>query len=587
MTPLQFNINFYTIFLLIAGFITIAISIIILLKQKAAVWLFGVVMLLISIWSIAYGLELAQLNLSAMYIFIQFEYVGISFLPAFWIIFVIKYTNNNQWLSYKYIILLFLIPVITLGLVITNRWHHLYYDFLSVVQSGDLYLLAIEAGPWYNVHVIYFYLCMLGSTYLLFRYMQQGTKKYQIQNIILFVAALIPWVSNMLYLTGLRLHSHIDITPFAFLFTAFLISYGLFRYQLFNLIPIAREIVMQHMQEGMLILDENNRIIDYNTRVKTMLSYYDNLLGMNMAEIFQKDEHVLFALQKDVKKIELEWEERIYEVNINYITTPYKRVTGKSLLFRDITQLKDDCDKMQEQSLRLHRLNTLKDKLLSVISHDIRGPIANLKQLVNMLNKNILNEQEFKNLLPGMTSSLTETSILLDNLLFWSRNQINGFEVHFENVKIHTLIKNNTELFKQQAQDKDIRILNQVSEKILVPGDRDLIDLVLRNLISNALKFSDQGGNIEISIEEDEKMLIIMVSDKGIGMNAKIQQRILNNENFSNPGTKNEKGAGIGLHLSKEFLEKIGGSLSLQSEEGKGTTFYVHLQKNNKEVSDI
>lgn len=587
MTPLQFNINFYTIFLLIAGFITIAISIIILLKQKAAVWLFGVVMLLISIWSIAYGLELAQLNLSAMYIFIQFEYVGISFLPAFWIIFVIKYTNNNQWLSYKYIILLFLIPVITLGLVITNRWHHLYYDFLSVVQSGDLYLLAIEAGPWYNVHVIYFYLCMLGSTYLLFRYMQQGTKKYQIQNIILFVAALIPWVSNMLYLTGLRLHSHIDITPFAFLFTAFLISYGLFRYQLFNLIPIAREIVMQHMQEGMLILDENNRIIDYNTRVKTMLSYYDNLLGMNMAEIFQKDEHVLFALQKDVEKIELEWEERIYEVNINYITTPYKRVTGKSLLFRDITQLKDDCDKMQEQSLRLHRLNTLKDKLLSVISHDIRGPIANLKQLVNMLNKNILNEQEFKNLLPGMTSSLTETSILLDNLLFWSRNQINGFEVHFENVKIHTLIKNNTELFKQQAQDKDIRILNQVSEKILVPGDRDLIDLVLRNLISNALKFSDQGGNIEISIEEDEKMLIIMVSDKGIGMNAKIQQRILNNENFSNPGTKNEKGAGIGLHLSKEFLEKIGGSLSLQSEEGKGTTFYVHLQKNNKEVSDI
>lgn len=587
MTPLQFNINFYTIFLLIAGFITIAISIIILLKQKAAVWLFGVVMLLISIWSIAYGLELAQLNLSAMYIFIQFEYVGISFLPAFWIIFVIKYTNNNQWLSYKYTILLFLIPVITLGLVITNRWHHLYYDFLSVVQSGDLYLLAIEAGPWYNVHVIYFYLCMLGSTYLLFRYMQQGTKKYQIQNIILFVAALIPWVSNMLYLTGLRLHSHIDITPFAFLFTAFLISYGLFRYQLFNLIPIAREIVMQHMQEGMLILDENNRIIDYNTRVKTMLSYYDNLLGMNMAEIFQKDEHVLFALQKDVEKIELEWEERIYEVNINYITTPYKRVTGKSLLFRDITQLKDDCDKMQEQSLRLHRLNTLKDKLLSVISHDIRGPIANLKQLVNMLNKNILNEQEFKNLLPGMTSSLTETSILLDNLLFWSRNQINGFEVHFENVKIHTLIKNNTELFKQQAQDKDIRILNQVSEKILVPGDRDLIDLVLRNLISNALKFSDQGGNIEISIEEDEKMLIIMVSDKGIGMNAKIQQRILNNENFSNPGTKNEKGAGIGLHLSKEFLEKIGGSLSLQSEEGKGTTFYVHLQKNNKEVSDI
>jgi len=587
MTPLQFNINFYTIFLLIAGFITIAISIIILLKQKAAVWLFGVVMLLISIWSIAYGLELAQLNLSAMYIFIQFEYVGISFLPAFWIIFVIKYTNNNQWLSYKYIILLFLIPVITLGLVITNRWHHLYYDFLSVVQSGDLYLLAIEAGPWYNVHVIYFYLCMLGSTYLLFRYMQQGTKKYQIQNIILFVAALIPWVSNMLYLTGLRLHSHIDITPFAFLFTAFLISYGLFRYQLFNLIPIAREIVMQHMQEGMLILDENNRIIDYNTRVKTMLSYYDNLLGMNMAEIFQKDEHVLFALQKDVEKIELEWEERIYEVNINYITTPYKRVTGKSLLFRDITQLKDDCDKMQEQSLRLHRLNTLKDKLLSVISHDIRGPIANLKQLVNMLNKNILNEQEFKNLLPGMTSSLTETSILLDNLLFWSRNQINGFEVHFENVKIHTLIKNNTELFKQQAQDKEIRILNQVSEKILVPGDRDLIDLVLRNLISNALKFSDQGGNIEISIEEDEKMLIIMVSDKGIGMNAKIQQRILNNENFSNPGTKNEKGAGIGLHLSKEFLEKIGGSLSLQSEEGKGTTFYVHLQKNNKEVSDI
>ena len=569
--------NLYTIFLLVMGLVAFFVAVVIVLRYKATVWLFGIVMFLVSIWSVAYGLQLSQRTLPAMFFFIQLEYIGISLLPAFWIIFILKYTGHDEWLKFRNLVLIFLIPVLTLCLVITNRWHNLYYESLSVIEVSKLFLLAIQPGPWYKIHVVYFYFTMLWGSYLLFKRMQKSDYNYRQQDIILFSSALLPWITNMLYLFGIRIHDHIDITPFAFILTCFLIIYGLFRYKLFSLIPIARDQIVQQMRDCVLILDTHNKIIDYNDKAEEILAE-NQLQGVSAESLFANSENLIYALNNStIEKTEIELQHRTYEVNINFILTSTNRLKGKFLLFRDISQAKDDSDKMQEQAIRLHKLNILKDRLLSIISHDIRGPLRNLRELINMLNSEKINDDEFKKLMPEMGERLAETSMLLDNLLFWAKNQIQGLQHNQDAVNIHSIVAENFQLFKQQATNKKIKLTNKVSKGFTVSGDKNIIDIVLRNLISNAIKFSKPGGKVAITGEMVDLMSIITVSDTGMGMNANTQQKILNNENFSNPGTNQEMGAGIGLQLCKEFLEKLGGTISLRSEENKGTTFYLSL----------
>lgn len=569
--------NLYTIFLLVMGSVALFVATIILLRYKSAVWLFGMVMLLVAVWSIGYGLELSQRTLAAIYQFIQIEYIGISLLPAFWIIFIIKYTGNDEWLGFKSTTMIFVVPVITLALVITNQWHHLYYESLSAIEIGKLILLDIQPGPWYKIHTAYFYFTMLWGAYLLFRHMQKASYNYRVQNIILFLAALVPWVTNVLYLSGFRVHQHIDPTPFAFILTCFLIIYGLFRYKLFSLIPIARDLIVQQMQEAVIILDNNNKIVDYNDRAMQILPV-GNQQSMSAESVFSEIKHLIFALNdSSVKRLEIDWQDETYEVNINSIVNRNEKTKGKFLLFREITQFKEDTMKMNEQAIRLHKLNSLKDRLLSIISHDIRGPLNNLKKLMSLLSSGKMNASEFKKLLPEMGEKLTETSMIMDNLLFWAKNQIQGLAPEQESIYIHKIVFENFKLFKQQALNKQIKLINKIPKKFTIHSDKNVLDIVLRNLISNAIKFSQTDGKVVVSGEYHEKMSIITVDDFGLGMDTKTQQRILNNENFSNPGTHQEMGAGIGLHLCKEFLEKIGGSISLRSEEGKGTSIYLNF----------
>lgn len=229
---------------------------------------------------------------------------------------------------------------------------------------------------------------------------------------------------------------------------------------------------------------------------------------------------------------------------------------------------------IQAQALQLSNLNSTKDKLLSIISHDVRGPLASLRGLINIICSGGLTQQEFLLHSLKVRQNLDTVQEDLDNLLYWAQSQLNGLQINREKLKVHAIVEEKIKLFKDAADRKEVTIINDITEELSVFADKNHLGLVVRNLMANAIKFNMRGGSIRIQEKRVGDYVEISVTDSGVGIKSTDLKKLFNAQtHFSNLGTDEEKGVGIGLLLTKEFIEKGGGSIWVTSEVGKGSTF--------------
>lgn len=229
---------------------------------------------------------------------------------------------------------------------------------------------------------------------------------------------------------------------------------------------------------------------------------------------------------------------------------------------------------IQKQAIQLSKLNITKDKLLSIISHDVRGPLASLRGLVNIICKGELTQSEFVENSVRLRQNLDTVQDDLDNLLYWAQSQLNGLLVNPEKIHVRNVVEDKIKLFKVAAERKEVTIVNEISDNLEVFVDRNHLGLIMRNLLANAIKFNSREGMIRIHQRIDGDEVAISVSDTGVGISQADLKKLFNAQtHFSNLGTAHEKGAGIGLLLTKEFIERNGGLIRVTSEPGKGSTF--------------
>jgi len=248
----------------------------------------------------------------------------------------------------------------------------------------------------------------------------------------------------------------------------------------------------------------------------------------------------------------------------------------------DITERKQAESALKENETRLRELIATKDKFFSIISHDLKSPFNSIIGLSNLLvekiqEKNVEGIEEYADIIQ---KSAMQVFDLLMNLLEWSRSQTGRMEFSPEYVEMVTLINGLAELFADSARQKSITIFKELPRNMLIFADKAMISAILRNLISNAIKFTHPNGQIRISAELKKNELIIAVQDNGVGIkNDRIEKLFRIEETQSTVGTKNEKGTGLGLILCKEFIEKHGGKIWVESEVGKGSKFYFAIPK--------
>jgi signal transduction histidine kinase len=243
-------------------------------------------------------------------------------------------------------------------------------------------------------------------------------------------------------------------------------------------------------------------------------------------------------------------------------------------LARFVNQFYDDNQQLTLDNDRMEKANAVKDTLLSIISHDLRSPMSSLQALLNLFNTNNIARADLVDFFGKLLSRVENTSTMLENLLHWSQYQLKGIEPLFDSVDLQKIIDECINLYRMHAEQKHIVIDNSLKTNVYVCADVEMLKVVLRNLISNALKFTRSGGIITIKAMTGENHVIISVRDTGVGISPENQAKMFTTTNFTTPGTEKEKGTGLGLLLCRDFVEHNHGKIWLDSKVNAGTTFY-------------
>lgn len=252
--------------------------------------------------------------------------------------------------------------------------------------------------------------------------------------------------------------------------------------------------------------------------------------------------------------------------------------------FQDISEYKRAEKKLKETEASLRELNATKDKFFSIIAHDLRSPFNSILGFSDILEKQI-QENDYENI-EKYSQIINKSSVvaidLLSDLMDWSLSQTGTMEFRPEDIDLVELIREITKLLNYSALQKSITIHSELPNNILVSADKARISSILRNLISNAIKFTKSGGEIIISSIQQLDKIIVSVTDNGVGINPESIKKLFRIDgNYSTIGTQNEKGTGLGLILCKNFIETHGGEIWVESELGKGSTFRFTIPQKN------
>jgi signal transduction histidine kinase len=256
-----------------------------------------------------------------------------------------------------------------------------------------------------------------------------------------------------------------------------------------------------------------------------------------------------------------------------------KKRTNQMLAERNL-QISNALQKLSESEVELQKMNMSKDRIFSVVAHDLRNPVAAVTGFSELLYDNFdqFSVETQKEYLLQVLQGTQRIQNLLENLLIWARAQMKAVKYQPEMLKVKGLVDDCVKEIKANLDHKKVDCLVNINQKCAVYADKAMIHTVLRNLIINAIKFSFPGGKIRISSESDKDSCVISVSDEGIGIQPEIQEKLFNsNEVVSTPGTTGESGSGLGLVICKEFLDRNNGAIRVVSEAGSGSAFIIDL----------
>jgi len=266
---------------------------------------------------------------------------------------------------------------------------------------------------------------------------------------------------------------------------------------------------------------------------------------------------------------------------VDYITKPFHKEEVLARVKAHLTIIRQKRE-LQETNQKLKEAIATKDRLFSIISHDLIGPVVNINNVLNIAVNQPMEKELLIEFLRDALAANTSTLDLLKNLLAWAKNQRNEINFNPHNIDVSIIIDDNLNLLKGLWTEKKLTVINHIKSPMMCFADENMLTIIFRNLISNAIKYSYEGGKIEIfCTETDQNKIKFCVIDEGTGIEPENLQRILNRyEHFSTPGTNYEKGHGLGLTLVQDFVSAHKGILEIETEPGRGSRFCFSIPKN-------
>ncbi len=543
-----------------------------------------VVLLATAEWSIAYALELTGGDLATRQLWGDLKYIGICLLPPAWLIFVLEYTG--RWRPGRFVLsLLAAEPVAVLTLLAVPSTHALIRSYPPGAPPETDPI--VQTGPLFWVHFAYANALIWTGIVVFVVSLARTSRLYRWQSLVLFASQMLPWLANLLFNLNVGPFGRVDLTPFAFSFTAVVLVWGVFRFNLLGLRPIARRRIFQTIADGVVVLDLDGKVIDANPAA-------ERLVGQPAAQaVGQPVERLapawagLVARQRERGGEAVEEAAtagRTYEVAISSLTDHQGRPTGQLLVARDVTerrrverQLRDSLEREQAAIEHLRGLDQTKTAFLQALSHDLRTPLASVLGIAVTLQRRHreLPQADAADLLRRLCGSARRLDRLLTDLLDLDRLTQPTVTAQRRPVDLGALVARVLDQAPPELLDGRPVRLDVRSLQLAV--DAPKVERIVENLLANAARHTPAGTPVWVRVEARDHGALLVVEDAGPGVPEELREAVF--QPFSQgPGTASHApGLGVGLALVRLFAKLHGGHAWVEERDGRGASFRVLL----------
>lgn len=595
--------------ILVSLAITVVVSTVLIIRLweqrstsgRAAV-LLGSIMVAVIWWSSFYALEIVSESPEVKYFFYSTKFLAVVSVPVLWLLFALQYTGRTQWFTARWIALFCVMPTLTTVLIWTNRFHGLMWTSFATVGYSDMTLVSSKTSTWFWMHSFYSYALIMAASYFLFRYFSGSPSLYRRQLAALLVSVSAPFIASAITVFG---NQPIDFTPFAFAITGLSLTWGLLRFQLLELVPIARNLVVESMTDGVIVLDAQGRIVDLNPAAKEIISQrVPDAIGKSITDLgsalgakldLSRWSSITGAVQDELIIGDAP-NERIIDVQLSSLYDTKRELSGRVIIFRDITDRKQAEKQIRQQNVALMDANSelgearkqaehatmLKSQFLATMSHELRTPLNAVIgyseiQLMGITGELTPKQREYQDRILANALHLLG---LINDILDLSKIEAGRMDIALNPFELRPWLDEIVQQNRVLAEEKHLPISVDVEERLpdVMIADSERLKQVMINLLSNAVKFTEKGSITIQVARNDSQTWKIEVEDTGIGIPIHAQETVFEEFRQVDGSTRRQYGGtGLGLAIVRKLVVMMGGHIRLKSEVGKGSTFTVIL----------
>lgn len=576
-------------------FITAAITLVLLLigirrRHSPAARIFVLFCSTVLIWSVGYAFEFMAIDLEAKLFWARVQYLGLI-SPVAFLLFTQLYLGVEERVYWQNFIVLMLMPLIANVAAWTNDQHKMLWTYWGLDPTGNSPGLQLEHGVIFYAIVAYSYLLLLSGVYYIVLAFRSSSYVRRRQAGILLAAVAAPWLGNLLYILDLTPNG-LDLTPINFGISGIFLAIGLVRYYFLDVTPIARNRVIEKLQDSVIVIDNQGRVVDVNpAAIQLLKCNRRDVIAQPVQNLLHELPVVVSALNTQssvdlTARLINEDEAKIFNASISVLKNKQDLVQGRVVMLHDITQQEHDAEALRESEARLRtlvqqlkELDELKTRFMRNVNHELRTPLTNITLYIDLLRTG--NPENFPRYLSVLEKETATLRRLIEQTLNLERvdDTVAPPPVNLRTTNLKKLIESVSSWAEKLAVRSEISFTYNVdAEPIHVKADSDVLKSVLSNLLTNAFTYTPHGGHVFLSLQRNDQHAIIQIKDDGLGISDVDKKRIF--EPFyrgDQAASGNIPGLGLGLSTAKVNVEQHSGWIEVESKLGHGSVFTVYL----------
>lgn len=540
---------------------------------------FGLLVLTVAIWLFCYGLEIASVNPEAKDLWLRVKYLGVAHLPLAFLVFALEYGGQDQWLTRRNLLLAEAVVLFNLGMALTNPLHGQFWTRVWVGEDG---IQRVAQGPFFWTTISFNYLLFVSGMVALFLTWRRAERLYRRQISLVFLGALVPLIGNGLTITHLSPVSQLDLTPFGFTVTGVMVGWALFRFQLLDIVPVAHAAIFKGIEDGVIVLDLQNRVVAYNPAAEMITGIAtSDAIGQPARQVFEPWS-ALLEDYLDVQHAHIELalgegdaEQQHFELRISPLQDGHGGYTGRMIVLHDITE------RIRTLTER-ERLITELDAFAHTVAHDLKNPLGVVMNYADLLAGGFYEADEGKRtqVIQTVSRNAHRMRNIIDELLLLGT--VRQADVPLAPVDMANVVA--------EAQERLAHLIEERSAEIVLPEDwpsalgyQPWVEEVVTNYLSNAIKYGGEPPRVELGADNDTgDAICFWIRDNGPGIAPENHALIF--DQFTRLDADRAEGHGLGLSIVKRIVDKLGGEVGVKSAADGGCAFSFTLPVANDEA---